>query len=265
MYKELFHIPLPYFLSNLLGKDAITLYSYAVCIVIGALLATVYTKWCAKKELSITTLPNSFFYAIFIMGFLGGKLFYYLERPLYFVSNPNLILDSFSGGFVFYGSFVTIIPFIIWYLRKRKIPVLPMLDILAIATLITQILGRIGCFLGGCCYGIPTDTFLGIVFPNSNGIGVHPTQLYEVFLLLVILLFTLYIKQKKQFEGEAFLTYVILYAFCRFFLELLRGDKRGYIIDGFLSHSQGIAILVITIAVVYYKKLLIQNFKLYEN
>ena len=265
MHKELFHIPLPAFLSNLLGRDTVTLYSYAVCIVLGALLATVYTKWRAKKELGITALSNSFFYLIFIMGFAGGKLFYYLEKPLYYLNNPKLILDNFSGGFVFYGSFVTIVPFVVWYLRKRTIPVLPMLDILATTTVIAHFFGRIGCFLGGCCYGLPTNSFLGVVFPNSNGIGVHSTQLYEAFLLLVILLLILFVKQNKQFDGQEFLTYIILYGFCRIFLELFRGDQRGYIIDGFLSHSQCIALFIIIIAVIYYKKLLIQNFKLYEN
>lgn len=259
MHKELFHIPLPVFLSKLLGVTEVTVYSYAFFIVLGALTATIYTKWRAKKELGINELPNSFFYLIFIMGFVGGKLFYYLEKPSYFMSNPQLMLEGFSGGFVFYGSFVTIVPFVVWYLRKHKIPVLPMLDIFAMTTLIVHFFGRMGCFLGGCCYGSPTDTFLGVVFPDSNGVAVHPTQLYEAFLLLILIFMILRMKQKKQFSGEVFLTYIILYAFCRIFLELFRGDQRGYIITNVLSHSQCIALLIITISIIYYKKLLIQN------
>jgi phosphatidylglycerol:prolipoprotein diacylglycerol transferase len=265
MHKELFHISLPSFLSKWIGVTEVTVYSYAFCIVLGALLATVYTKWRAKKELNIDRLPNTFFYLIFIMGFVGGKLLYFLERPLFFMANPKLILANFSGGFVFYGSFITIIPFVVWYLKKYKLPVMPMLDILAVTTIIAHFFGRIGCFLGGCCYGLPTDTSLGIVFPNSNGVTVHPTQLYEATLLLVILFLILYVKKNKQFDGQQFLTYIILYGFCRIFLELFRGDERGYFIEGFISHSQGIAVLLIFIAIIYYKKILIQNFNYHEN
>lgn len=265
MHKEIFNIKLPSIFSNLLGVSNITIYSYATCIVFGMFLSVLYTKWRAKKELGITNLPNSFFYLIFIMGFVGGKLFYYLENPLYFIENPELIKESFSGGFVFYGSFVTIVPYVIWYLKKHKTPVLPMLDIFAIATISVHILGRIGCFLGGCCYGKPTQTLFGVVFPDSNGVSVHPTQLYEAFLLTCILIIALVVKQKKRFNGEVFLTYAILYAFCRMFLELFRGDVRGYIIPNLLSHSQTIAIIIIIIACIYYKKLLTQNFILMKT
>lgn len=263
MYKELFRISVPDLLTDLLGTKEIIIYSYACCIVFGALTATIYTKWRAQKELGINHLPNTFFYFIFIMGFLGGKLFYYLERPGYFIANPKLILESFSGGFVFYGSFVCIVPYVIWYLKRSKIPVLPMLDILAVTTIIAHFFGRIGCFLGGCCYGSPTDISFGII--DAQKLALHPTQLYEATLLLAIFFVVLYVKQKKQFQGEAFLTYLILYAFCRIFLELFRGDSRGYIISGIVSHAQFIALIIIVVSSIYYKKLLIHNSKLHEN
>ena len=243
MHPELFHI----------GK--ITIYTYAFLIALGTLVVALYTKWRAKKELGIIELSNNFFYLIFIAGFIGGKLFYYLERPKYFFSHPKLMLHNFSGGFVFYGSFITIIPVLIWYLKKHKIPVLPMLDILAITTLIVHAIGRLGCFFGGCCYGKPTDAFTGVVFPKTNGTPVHPTQLYEITALLVIMGILLYIKKKQQFKGQLFILYLILYAIARNILELFRGDRRGYIIDGVLSHSQFIGIVIIIIAMLFYYKI----------
>tara|TARA_R110001583_G_scaffold109032_4_gene257704 strand:+ start:1225 stop:1866 length:642 start_codon:yes stop_codon:yes gene_type:complete len=212
-------------------------YTYAFCIVLGTLVAALYTKWRAKKELGILNLPNSFFYMIFIAGFVGGKLFFYLEKPIHFWNHPNLMLDNFSGGFVFYGSFVTIIPIVIWYLKHYKIPVLPMLDILAITTLIAHSLGRIGCFNAGCCYGSPTDNSFGMVFPTTHNTSVHPTQLYEASILIGIAILLLIIKKRQQFKGQIFLLYIGLYAISRSIIELFRGDKRGYVIDGYLSHS----------------------------
>ena len=251
MHPELFHI----------GK--ITIYTYAFLIALGTLVAALYTKWRAKRELGIMELSNNFFYLIFIAGFIGGKLFYYLERPKYFFSNPKLMLHNFSGGFVFYGSFITIIPILIWYLKKHKIPVLPMLDILAITTLIVHAIGRLGCFFGGCCYGKPTDAFTGVAFPKTNGTPVHPTQLYEITALLIIMGILLYIKKKQQFKGQLFILYLILYAIARNILELFRGDKRGYIIDGVLSHSQFIGIIIILIAIILYFKIKNKQIKSY--
>jgi len=247
MHPELFHF-------DLFGFHQ-TIYTYALLIVLGTITASLYTKWRAKKELGIVDLSNNLFHLVFLAGFVGGKLFFYLERPAYYFNNPKLMLENFSGGFVFYGSFLFIFPVLIWYLRKHKIPILPMLDILAITTLIVHGIGRLGCFFGGCCYGKPTDSFVGLAFPRTHGVKVHPSQLYEITALLIIAIILLYIKRKQQFKGQLFVLYVILYALIRGFLELFRGDKRGFIIDGFLSHSQFIALILVSIASLYYYRL----------
>jgi phosphatidylglycerol:prolipoprotein diacylglycerol transferase len=255
MHPELFHFKIPDFLSNLFHIKQVTVYTYAFCIVLGGLVAAIYTKRAAQKDLGIKDLSNNFFYLIFISGFVGGKLFFYLENPSYYWNNPSLLLDNFSGGFVFYGSFVTIIPVIVWYLKKQKIPVLPMLDILAITTLIVHAFGRFGCFNAGCCYGSPTNSLFGMPFPTTNHVAVHPTQLYEVYILLMLLGFLLIIKKHKNFHGQIFLLYISLYGISRAILELFRGDSRGYIIKDVLSHSQFIAVVLLLTSLFFYKKL----------
>lgn len=259
MNPELFTFQLPDFLAGLFNTHQVTIYTYAFCISLGTLVAALYTKWRAKKELNMNEVPNTFFYIIFIAGFIGGKLFYYLERPLHFWNNPHLMFHNFSGGFVFYGSFVTIIPIVIWYLKRYKIPILPMLDILAFTTIIAHSLGRIGCFNAGCCYGSQTDSIFGVVFPNSNNLTVHPTQLYETIILILLAIVLLYIKKQQQFNGQIFLLYVSFYAISRAVLELFRGDKRGFIIENLISHSQFIAILILVTALFFYKKLKTEN------
>ncbi len=259
MYPQLFTFHLPEFLSNFLNIQEVTIYTYAFCIASGTLVAALYTKWRAKKEMNIVYLPNSFFYLIFIAGFIGGKLFYYLEKPLYFLNNPHLMLNNFSGGFVFYGSFITIIPFVIWYLKKHKISVLPMLDILAITTLIVHSIGRIGCFNAGCCYGGPTDSSFGMVFPTTHNTIVHPTQLYEAAILIILIISLLILKKRQQFNGQIFLLYLSSYAVSRSILELFRGDKRGFIIENWISHSQFIAILILCTTTILYIKLKTKN------
>jgi len=254
MYPELFNFSLPEFLANLFGVQKVTLYTYATLIVLGTVIATKYTRFSAKRDIGVTNLSNTFFYLIFIAGFVGGKLFYYLQDPMSYVHDPSLLTNNFSGGFVFYGSFVTIIPFIIWYLKRHDIPVLPMLDIFAITTTIIHAIGRFGCFCAGCCYGSQTDSSLGIVFPSTNNITVHPTQLYEVSVLLLIMLSLFTIKKHKKFNGQVFLIYLMLYAVARGVLELFRGDDRGFVVPDVLSHSQFIGLCLILISTYFYYK-----------
>lgn len=248
MHKELFH------LENVLGFSKITFATYALCIVLGTFIAAYYTKRAAKLECNIT-ISNNFVYLLFIAGYIGGKVFLYLENPIFYISNPHEILNTFSSGFVFYGSFIFIILTAIWYFKKNKLPILPILDIVAIATALIQIIGRLGCFFAGCCYGLPTDSSLGIVFPSSFDKTVHPTQLYESFMMCLIFLFLLYYKKHKQFNGQLFLFYLGFYAIGRFILENFRGDNRGQILGGLLSHSQSIALVLLTLSIVIYSKL----------
>ncbi|SED17068.1 Prolipoprotein diacylglyceryl transferase [Tenacibaculum sp. MAR_2009_124] len=236
----------------------IIVYTYAFCVVLGTLLSILYTKRQAKRERKVN-LQNSFFYLIFIAGFIGGKLFLFFEKPFYYIQNPENIINIFSGGFVFYGSFLCCVFTIIWYLKKHKIPVLPMLDILAVTTTIVHVIGRMGCFFAGCCFGKPTDIAFGMVFPKTNNITVHPSQLYEVFSILLILITLLIVKQKKQFNGQVFLLYVSFYAIIRGGLEIFRGDKRGFIIENCLSHSQFIALCLLVITGFFYFKLKNKN------
>lgn len=109
-------------------------------------------------------------------------------------------------------------------------------------------LGRIGCFLGGCCFGKPTDCVFGVVFPEGSlpyeyyggAVAVHPTQLYEAAFLLALFLFLLFCGKKYGFP-----LYLILYGTGRFFLEFLRNDDRGILPGIPLSPAQAISVLLV--------------------
>lgn len=255
MHPKLFTIPLPEFLSWLLGINSITVYTYAFCIVLGAVIASLLIKRMSKAAFNGLALPNSFFYKIFLAGFVGGKLFCYLEAPAFYINNPAAALNIFSGGFVCYGSVIFIVLFVIFYCRKHKINTYGLLDIIAIAAVIPQILGRLGCFFAGCCYGKPTDSFLGVAFPNTAAVHVHPTQLYEAaFMSIVFISMLIAIKYKKA-NGQIFLLYVFAYSIARFSLEFIRGDFRGSFFNGLISHSQTIAIAALCMAAFLFIKL----------
>ncbi|MCA6074848.1 prolipoprotein diacylglyceryl transferase [Fulvivirga sedimenti] len=247
------------FSFEVFGKE-FTVYSYGFFIVLGAILAVIYLARQARKEFNVPfDTINNLFLLLLASAFIGGKVFLFFENPPYYRENPA---DLFSGrGFVFYGSLLFCIPVMLWYFRKNKLPVLPMLDIMAIVTVIVHGFGRIGCFMAGCCYGKETHGWLGVIFSDPACFArpldtpLHPTQLYSAFMIAAIGLTLVMVKRRKMFPGQVFLLYLILYGIGRSVVEIFRGDEsRGYVIEGILSHSQFISLLVIAAAVYFYRR-----------
>ena len=149
-------------------------------------------------------------------------------------------------------------PSVIWYVRKHKLKVLPLLDVVAFAGMIVHGFGRMGCFFAGCCYGTETDGPIFITFTEQAavapvGVHLHPTQLYSVTLIATIFVVLTIFKRHKRFEGQLFFIYIMLYAFGRGIIEIFRGDiRRGFIIDEWLSHSQLISLILISIVGYFY-------------
>lgn len=152
------------------------------------------------------------------------------------------------GGITFYGGMLgaSITLFLILRLTKQKTgyTVNEWFSNLTIPFIAFHICGRLGCFLGGCCYGKATNSVVGIHFPDIPEYGIYhggtkcyPTQLFEVAALLLIL--AVVIKAKNKFQ-----TYLLSYAVARFVIEFYRGDDRGYI-SLLFSPAQVISIVLI--------------------
>jgi phosphatidylglycerol:prolipoprotein diacylglycerol transferase len=135
-------------------------------------------------------------------------------------------IGGLAGGV---AAFVLLLKYGMKYDRKK---ILSVMNIVIIGVVLAHAFGRIGCFFAGCCHGIPTDSFLGIMFPDgaysSQLYGIHtevyPTQLYESAFLF--LLFGLLNKLPKVKTNE-FGVYLLSYGIWRFLLEFIRGDARG--------------------------------------
>lgn len=239
-----------------------TIYSYGVLIAIGASLGFYYTSKTAKKELNIPTDKiQTLAILIILAAFLGGKILFYFEKPGFYFNPPSNMLKNFRTGFVFYGSLLFVIPTVIWYFRKNKLPVWPMLDIIAITGTIVHFFGRLGCFAAGCCYGLPTNSRLGIVFSHEASkakplhTALHPTQLYEATLIFFIFITLNMFKRYQRFKGQLFLIYIMMYAIGRAVIEIFRGDiRRGFIIEDVLSHSQLISLLLVGAVFYFYTR-----------
>lgn len=235
-------------------------YSYGFMIALGAIAAVAYMAVRGKKEAGLTfDQANTLFLLIFLAAFVGGKLFLFFENPSMYLDNPSRLIKG--RGFVFYGSFLLAIPTMLWFFRKHNLNTYKMLDVMAITTCLVHMFGRVGCFLAGCCYGLPTDSPLGVIFSDPachadpKNTPLHPTQLYEASYILIIMVVLLFLRDRRKFYGQLFLLYLILYAAGRAFLEIFRGDEaRGYLIENVLSHSQFIALVVIGVSLYVYSR-----------
>ena len=236
----------------------VAVYSYGFMIAIGIVFAVWYMASEGKKDVGLTfDQANSLFLLIFVAAVIGGKFFLFLEEPARYIADPSAL---FSGaGFVFYGSFLFAVPTMLLFFRKNNLPMKAMLDVMAITTCIVHVSGRIGCFLAGCCYGKPTNSILGVTYSDMRcaaspkGVPLHPTQLYEAASILVVMIFLFLLKKRRHFEGQLFVSYLILYAVGRFVIEFWRGDdKRGYLFGNTISHAQFIAVIILFVSGILY-------------
>jgi phosphatidylglycerol---prolipoprotein diacylglyceryl transferase len=225
--------------------------TYPVLIIIGILACLAYLEVYFRKTKAVKHLGTAVeLNALFAI--LCGLLFSLLFQNLYdFIENPTTY--HWVWDLTFYGGLIGgVLGFLAGYflvIRKRFGASLGSIAIIAPAAItVAHGFGRIGCFLNGCCYGKPTDSWIGIKFTTTSG-KVYPTNLMEaIFLLLLsgVLLF-LALKGKGIFN---FAIYMIGYGIFRFGIEYLRGDDRGDFVPG-LSPSQFWSILLVVGGIVY--------------
>lgn len=234
-------------------------------------LAYLAAAWYLYKRLHSIQLDKDTFWNIIFIAFVsalaGSKLLYLI------VSWPDLgptladklrtAVRDFRYGFVFFGGAVTAIACLLYYLKKKRLDVLKTADFFIVALPLGHAIGRIGCFLAGCCHGKPTDLPWGIAFTDPHslvareylGVHLHPTQLYEALLNLILFFILQHYYKKPHKKGAVLAAYIIGYALLRFAIEFFRGDFRGGFFFG-LSPSQLIALatVLVTLAAMRFLK-----------
>ncbi len=177
-----------------------------------------------------------------------------------------------AGGLTYYGGFIGA-ALASWYLLKKdRFPYWRAADMAGFVVPVGLAFGRMGCLLAGCCFGVRTDSALGLVFPGNSpasesqfkagdltsmhqhSLPVHPTQIYESAASLATAAFCLlYVHPRKRYDGQVFLAFVALYAGARFVLEFWRSDDRGGVLG--LSTSQLIGLGLVVAAVIADRRL----------
>ena len=195
-----------------------------------------------------------------IGGVIGAKILSILTSIKYIIAYSIPFMDIIKNGFVFYGGLLGGMLGLFIYCKAFKTDVLEYYDIFAVSLPIGHAIGRVGCFLSGCCYGMPYDGPLAVTYtvaadPNTPlGVPLLPIQLIEASLLvgLYIVLEVVYHKTEKR--GLCTSIYLLSYAAMRFVLEFFRRDvDRGSLFG--VSTSQWISMILVvgwTVAYVLY-------------
>ncbi len=197
------------------------------------------------------SLVEEFTYIVLPSALLGARLYYVLLHDArFFLQNPLKIVAFWEGGLAIHGAILGGAAAALWFTRRRKIPFLRWADALAPSLILGQAIGRIGCFMNGDAFGVPTQIPWGVVFsPESPagsqffGVPLHPTQLYELGLDALIFLLLWKSRKKQAPDGFLFLLYALLYSTARIGVEFFRADSL-YILEG-LRAAHGLGLLVI--------------------
>jgi phosphatidylglycerol:prolipoprotein diacylglycerol transferase len=204
----------------------VTVYSYGTLLAV-ALFAGLYLgRYELKRRKMNPDIAYDLILAIAIGGIVGARLFYIIGHWQYYGSHLSEVIQVQKGGLVFYGGLLVGGAAVFWVIQRQHLDMWKVADALAAPIALGTAIGRIGCLLQGCCYGLPTKLPWGI---NFFDIPRHPTQLYELLFDLAIFLGLFFYLEKGEIlreKGSLFLSYLMIYSFGRFFLEFLRASPR---------------------------------------
>lgn len=157
-----------------------------------------------------------------ISGLIGSRLLYvFLNWELY-QGHWIKILFTRSGGLSFYGAFLGGLVALFAWCRYRKLPVLKFTDLMAPYLALGYAIGRIGCFLNGCCYGIVSSVPWALPASSADNFLRHPVQLYASLGGLIIFIILYRIRPRRPFEGFQLIMLAVLYGVLRFITEFFR-------------------------------------------
>lgn len=195
---------------------------------------------------------------IIISALIGAKLLLLIVEFDTFRQEPRELLTLLRSGGVFYGGLIAAVAVALWYLRRHRMPVWAVTDAFAPGIALGHVIGRMGCFFAGCCFGRATDVPWAVTFHNEYAaqnvgtplnVAIHPTQLYEAGAELLILGLLLLLERRgRPFAGRTFWSYMLMYGVTRFVIEFYRGDPRGMV--GMLSTSQFVSVILVPLSIV---------------
>jgi len=212
MHRILFHI------------GSLTIYSYGVFLALGFICAVLVARYRMEEKYRNPDVILDMVLAAVIGGILGARLAYVIGHWSYYSKNPGEIFKLNMEGLVFYGGLILGLGLALLVGKWRKLGFWTVMDLAGLCVPLGLAIGRIGCFLNGCCYGKKTGLPWGVSYPAEVGIvgRRHPTQIYELILDLALFAILFWKRDSFTRKGEIFFYFALSYGAIRFFLEFFR-------------------------------------------
>jgi phosphatidylglycerol:prolipoprotein diacylglycerol transferase len=223
------------------------LYTYGALLAVAFLVAIFLATRQAERVGLTADFIADLGIVVILSAVVGSRLFHILFYDLHYtLEHPRELLRVRQTGMVFYGGLIFAVAAGMIFCRVKRAPIMRVLDVAAPSIAIGQAIGRIGCFMSGCCYGEPTWVPWAVTFPGRE-YPRHPTQIYESLATLGIFFILVRFRKRTTGDGKTAWLYVVLYAVVRFALEFLRGDNPQVLFG--LTISQVISVLALAGAV----------------
>jgi phosphatidylglycerol:prolipoprotein diacylglycerol transferase len=196
-------------------------YAYGLALALAVLVCTsLLSRDAQKVGIAQEVIVDLVFWCV-VGGILGARLFYIFLNLPFFVEAPWEIPQLQKGGLAWQGGLIGGFLSGFLFVSRKRLSFIQLLDLSAPYLALGQAIGRVGCFLNGCCVGRHAEW--GIFFPVHQDILI-PTQLFETaFLVLVFFLLKFYQKKLHQ-TGQVFTVYLMLASILRFVIQFYRDD-----------------------------------------
>ena len=238
----------------------IVLSTYGLLLTAGFIMALSLTTRLAKED----GLPQTKIYELGVYVLLSGLLG---TRLLMIFANWRDVVGNWDRFFTFdlihsvghyLGGFLTALALSVILVRVWHLPWRKTADAFAPGLALGNVMGRIGCFASGCCWGKVTNSWLGVKFTERaheiNGVPINvalmPTQLIEAGANLGMFALLIWLWKRRAFDGQIILAYMMFYSLERFVVEFWRADPRGQIMN--VSTSQFITLFMFPLALTIY-------------
>jgi phosphatidylglycerol:prolipoprotein diacylglycerol transferase len=240
---------------DLFSIGPFTLHTYGLFVAFGSFAGLMVAVKMGKSEGIGLQQVMDMGFIIILAAIIGSRLMYVLMNISHYLERPADIFKLWQGGLVFSGGIICVVLAVGWYARRHRLSMWKVADLWAPAAAMGQGVGRIGCFMAGCCYGKPTDLKWGVVFTHPHclaptNISLHPTQIYSSLSGFVIFVVLILLHSKKKFEGQVLLWFLILHSTSRLAIERFRGDYRGMIPGTEMTTTQLVTTLILIASVI---------------
>ncbi len=234
---------------------------YGLMIALGVFVLVMWAFWQVRKHWP--GFPPDKVLALAIVGIPSGiifaRLIHVIDRWEYYSQHPDRIIGG--EGLTIYGAILGAVLGTWIYSRFRPFNWGFGADLVAPGIILAQVIGRVGCFLNGCCHGpeVPTSLPWGVTYLNPTCaadikyVPVHPTQLYEIIFLLFLFVVIMLLKGRLKPDGSLFLVYLGGYSLWRFSIGFLRVNE-PFLFGLYQAQVIGIIVLVAAIALLVYRR-----------